>query len=235
MIQVELVETTLNGQTFFAARAAQSGQFTPDEMAQEIATRNIASPEIARAIIDAYDDIALSALLRGERVYLNGLGQLFLSLSGKFASPDASLSESKTDLNITFTVDPELVSRLRESAELHNAGTTNLNPLPQTLTGIHSNLLALKAGEVIQITGNRLYFHEDGAGEGVDFVPEGAGSIVHAPATFDKGEKKLNVFAPAGLLAGAKYRLRVSGRARNRAADAQLRSGTSEASVTAAP
>lgn len=233
MIQIELVQTTLNGQTFYTARVRQSGVTTTDMIADMISARNIASPEVVRAVLDALDDVIIECLLRGDRVMFAGLMQISLSIAGKFAAPDSPFDAAHT-LNIDMHADRSLERRLREQVEIHRANPTNLSPMPQTVTGLHCNLAALDPKDVVQINGTRLYFDPTRPDEGVFLVPTGPAPTAERVTNYlDHGDKVITFQVPNGLTPGPYY-VEVRGRARNSKPESELRIGRAPQTITPA-
>lgn len=209
-IEYALSPNPLTEEPSYYVRVLTRGTLTMDTLANRVADLSGQTPAIVNAVLQSVSQVTLEELLRGNAVTIDGIAQLSPGLSGKTSELNGELSAgSLAGVNIRAASD--LVERFKSSAQFVRVDADPLAPSILKVSTVEGTLDAVRPGQVLMVDGSRLGLDPGQPDEGLFFVAPG-GAVSRAVTYLDKGEKRLRVLAPNGLVSGTDYTLRVSNR-----------------------
>jgi hypothetical protein len=172
-----------------------------------------------------------SLLLDGMRVNFGGLVELFPRVRGVFSGATDVFDPARHSLDVGANPGNRVRQTVRDSASVTKDEAVKPSPNPIEFFDIGSGTTndQVTAGNIGQLSGSRLKYHEAAGDEGVYFLPTGGGAETKVTTLQKNKPAQLVFLVPAGLLPGT-YNLEVRARI---ATGTELRVGRLDPVLTA--
>lgn len=206
----------------FTAVIQSAGTAETEQLVQDIIDfgTTLNEPEI-REVILQYGRAMIKRLQNNERVYIEGIGEIYPTITGVFNGGNDTFDAARHSLNIKANVarktEKAVVEAGVEKVEAIKPAPSLINVTDLT-TG--NNQGAITPGGMIEIVGHRLKYDKTAADEGVFFIAsDGSATKVDNNFVGVNRPSKLLILVPAGLVSGdysIEVRARVAGNADTR-------------------
>lgn len=206
MIEYEIVPNPLTTPPSYSLRVRPRGTVGGEDLFAEVAQEVALDPATVAAVLDGVRRVTARHLLDGDTVQVPGIGLLSAQIAEKLLTPTQPLSDAATR-GVNFRTDSGLLDTLKNEGHFTRVESASQAPKLVTLTALGgATLEALRAGNLVQIEGERLALDPAQPDEGAFLLPA-TGPAVRMTDYNAKGQKTTQFFVAAGLTADTDYTL----------------------------
>ena len=211
MIEYEVIPNNLTQPPSFSLRVRPRGTITDDTLYAEVAAEVALDTATVQAVLDGLRRVTTRHLLGGDTVHLPGIVMLSAQIAEKLLSPTQPLSDAATN-GINARSDIEQINAVKNQAQFGRVESSSLAPSILVVKGLGgANLALLRAGNLIEVEGERLGITPAMPDEGAFLVPA-TGPAFRMTEYNAKGDKKMQFFVIGGLPANTNFSLEVRSR-----------------------
>src|SRR5439155_7155679 len=166
-VRYQIVDNKLKPGTF-TARVVQGRRVGLDAMIANIVRRtSLSSADVNGAVAMLIEEVR-DALAAGDTAIIDGLATFNLSLSGSFATPDATISRDSAQLNLIVQGDGRLLAGVATGASFERLVLDVKAPIVSSFYNVATTSFdGYTPGSIVRLLGDNLKFDPAKADEGV--------------------------------------------------------------------
>lgn len=229
MIRYQLIKNKLGTalKAPYLPRTLLAGSLEIRKVIKALAYGSTATPADVLAVLENIERVCIENLSTGRSVNL-GFCVMRPQVKGVFQNPEEAFSEDKHSVEVSIIPNPMFVKKVAIEARTIRVALVKTIPLVMSVENISSGAEdTLNTGDLVTVRGENLRFDKAELNQGVFFAK--GGSEIRVSEYSQISGKLVSFKAPAGIVIGESYRLRV----RN-LFGSEIRTGEMEQDVKAA-
>lgn len=196
-IRYQIVSNNLQPGTFMA-RIVQGQRVGLEAMIERIVARTTLSTSDVQAAVTALTEEIRTVLARGDTAAIDGLATFNTSLSGNFASPDATISRDNAQLGLVIQVDSRFQATIASAVSYERVVRDVKVPIITSFYDVATAAFdRYTPGSIIHLQGDNLKFDPARPDEGL-FLRNG-GDEMRVSVYANAGARQLDALVPVTL------------------------------------
>jgi hypothetical protein len=182
----------------FTARVVQGRRVGLDALIAKVVARTSLSTGDVRSAVTALIEEVRGTLSAGDTAVIDGLATFTLSLSGSFATPDATISRDSAQLNLVVQGDVRLQAAIAAAASYERLVFDTKTPIVSSFYNVAtSSFDSYTPGSIVRLQGDHLKFDAAKPDEGIFLRADASETRLAVYSTI--GPRQLDALVPPTL------------------------------------